>query len=87
MSLAPVPVAPLTTGTLVAFAASLLATGTLAPGTLGPSMAFVHPAPIHAGRALGVPGWVVLFVAVCGLWLAIGLGVATVDRLLGALEG
>lgn len=47
---------------------------------------FLAPAPAHAGPAFGVPGWLILFGAVGGLWLAIAAGVAAVDRLLVLFE-
>ncbi len=38
--------------------------------------------PLHGVASTPVPHWLILIVAVLGMWLVIGLGVAVGDRLL-----
>ena len=51
-------------------------------------LTLISPVPLHGWTAsTPVPHWVVLIVAVLGLWLVIGGGVLVVDRLLSRLLG
>ena len=42
----------------------------------------IHHVPLHGVASAPVPHWVVLLVAVLGLWLVIGAGIRVADRLL-----
>lgn len=49
--------------------------------------AAAHGGDVTAGVPVPLPGWVVLFCGVLGLWAAIAGGVLAADRLLSPLLG